>query len=754
MRRLCWFTLGFGLAVAIYLGLQPDTAALWMSAGFLILGLVGLLLGGRKLRRAVIAVLGISVGFVWCFGYQALFLRPLKTVAEEEEAVEMIAEEYARKSTYGYSVVVRIRREDRWYQGVLYFDEEFSPEPGDKLYTRAKLTLAEEKQKDDNFYYSSRGVWLIASARTPIRTEKTEHRRFRYAPVYANHALRESCEAIFPQDAAVLMEALLLGEKSGLSYEQKNDLSVAGIYHAVAVSGMHVSILLGMLLLLCGSRKKLAAAIGLPMIVFFVLMTGAPASAVRAGVMQCLLLLAPLLGRENDMPTSLCAALALLLLENPWSMLNVGLQLSFISTAGIMLFAGPIYRLFAGGKRITNCLRKKTFGSRLVQAMLVAASTSFAATAFSMPLAAWQFEVVSLIAPLTNMLCLWTVTILFSAGMVLCVLGLICAPLMLGPAWLLSWLCRYVLLIVRLFAGIPYAALYFEDFYSIALGVFVYLAVLIFAIRPQIIRHAAVPVSTAAALVICLSLAALDYRLPAFTFTALDVGQGQCLIFHADGKTTVIDCGGTAVESGEIAARYLQSRGEFRVENLVLTHFDADHVNGAEQLLRRERVQRLYIPDFPDSNGLYEAILCAAEARGTEACFVREDIQIPDSGAELTVFAPNPGKNSNETGLCVLASAEKYDILVTGDLPEQAEYRMMSTHTLPDLELLVAGHHGAKTSTSSALLEATLPETVLISVGADNRFGHPAQETTDRILASGAELYRTDQCGTVTIRKK
>lgn len=359
MRRLCWFTPGFALAVAAFLLLHPEGIALWLSAGFLLLGLAGLFFGGKPLRRAAIALVGLSVGFVWCFGYQALFLRPLQTVTDQEEAVEMVAEEYPRKTAYGHSVVVKLRREDRWYKGVLYFDEEFSPEPGDKLYTRAKLTLAEEKQKDDNFYYSSRGVWLIASARTSIRTEKTEHRRFRYAPVYANHALRESCEAIFPQDAAVLMEALLLGEKSGLSYEQKNDLSVAGIYHAVAVSGMHVSILLGMLLLLCGSRKKLAAAIGLPMIVFFVLMTGAPASAVRAGVMQCLLLLAPLLGRENDMPTSLCAALTLLLLENPWSMLNVGLQLSFTSTAGIMLFAGPIYRLFAGGKRITNCLRKK-----------------------------------------------------------------------------------------------------------------------------------------------------------------------------------------------------------------------------------------------------------------------------------------------------------------------------------------------------------------------------------------------------------
>ena len=190
----------------------------------------------------------------------------------------------------------------------------------------------------------------------------------------------------------------------------------------------------------------------------------------------------------------------------------------------------------------------------------------------------------------------------------------------------------------------------------------------------------------------------------------------------------------------------------FRVDRLVLTHFDADHANGVCQLLDRERVDTLCIPDCPDEGRLYDTILNAASEVGTTVQFIDETTVFPLGTASVTVFAPLPGKNSNETGLCVLASAEKYDILITGDLPEMAEYRFLSAYTPGDVDLLVAGHHGAATSTSEALLRQTSPETVLISVGGSNRYGHPAGETLDRLAAFGAEVYRTDECGTITVR--
>ena len=120
------------------------------------------------------------------------------------------------------------------------------------------------------------------------------------------------------------------------------------------------------------------------------------------------------------------------------------------------------------------------------------------------------------------------------------------------------------------------------------------------------------------------------------------------------------------------------------------------------------------------------------------------------SGVRL--FAPVSGKNDNDSGFCCLASVGEYDILITGDLSKMAEYRILARHEMPDIELLVAGHHGAKTSTSEALLELTQPETVLISVGEGNRYGHPAAQTLETIEAYGAEISRTDEQGTIVVR--
>ena len=212
---------------------------------------------------------------------------------------------------------------------------------------------------------------------------------------------------------------------------------------------------------------------------------------------------------------------------------------------------------------------------------------------------------------------------------------------------------------------------------------------------------------------------------------------------------SVIDCGGQEDASGETAARFLLARGVTQVDRLILTHFDADHCNGVRQLLRRVRVKTLYVPDVSPENNLRTKILFAAAQAGAEIRFVTNDLTLPDG---MRMFAPTGSAEESNTGLCVLAAGEKYDILVTGDLSEQAEYRLLSTYALPRAAVLVAGHHGAATSTSEALLRAIRPEAVLISVGADNRFGHPADETLRRIEKAGAAVFRTDLSGTITIR--
>ena len=748
MRRLCLFSGGFAIAAALYLFLLHDAPGVLLAALAAVCALLFLL--RRPLaRRAAVCVLGLLAGLAWCRGYEALFLRPFEALSGKTAVFSAQALAAPQETIYGRSVSARLALDGKSCTAVLYFDEaDGEILPGSRLSGTAKLTTAQEKHARGNDYDLSRGVFLTASCRGPLHTEPGQASIW-LAPAMLAERLRAAIRAAFPSDTAGFIQALLLGDKTELSYEDKNDLAIAGIYHAVAVSGMHISILLGMILLLCGGNHRLAAALGLPAAAFFIVMTGAPASAVRAGVMQALVLCAPLVRRENDPPTTICAALLVLLAQNPWALLNVGLQLSFASTAGIVFFAGGLYRSLSENRLLSRLLRPKNVLSSLLRAMLTALCCTISSMVFALPITALQFGTVSLAAPVVNVLALWMLSIVFCGGLLTALLAL-ALPAAAGVcAWALSWPVRLVLLIVRGAAKLPFAALYLENGYLIAAAVFLYGLALLLALRPRAVRFWQAAAAALLVTACCMGLSCADYALPDASFSMLDVGQGQCLVSRSGKSVSVIDCGGQEDASGETAARFLLARGVTQVDRLILTHFDADHCNGVRQLLRRVRVKTLYVPELSPENGLRTKLLFAAAQAGTEIRFVTDDLTLPDG---IRIFAPTGSAEEPNAGLCVLAACEKYDILMTGDLSEQAEYRLLSTHDLPHAAVLVAGHHGAAASTSEALLRAVKPKAVLISVGADNRFGHPADETLRRIAKAGAAVYRTDLSGTITIR--
>ena len=748
MRRLCLFSGGFAMAAALYLILLHAAPGVLLAALAAVCALL-FLLRRPIAHRTAVCVLGLLAGFAWCRGYEALFLRPFASLSGETAAFSAQALAAPQTSSYGQSVSARLTLDGKSCTAVIYFDEaDGEIRPGSLLSGTAKFTTAQEKHLRGKDYDLSRGVFLTASCRGPLHAEPGRA-SVRLAPAMLAERLRAAIQSAFPSDTASFVQALLLGDKTGLSYADKNDLAIAGIYHAVAVSGMHVSILLGMILLLCGGNHRLAAALGLPAAAFFIVMTGAPASAVRAGVMQALVLCAPLVRRENDPPTTICAALLVLLVQNPWSLLNVGLQLSFASTTGIVFFAGGLYRSLSENRLLAHLLRKKTACSALLRAMLTALCCTISSMVFALPITAIQFGTVSLAAPVVNVMALWMLSIVFCGGMLTALLAL-ALPAAAGVcAWALSWPVRLVLLIVRGAAKLPFAALYLENGYLIAAAVFLYGLALLLSLRPKAVRFWQAAAAAVLVTACCMGLSCADYALPGSSFSMLDVGQGQCLVSRSGESVSVIDCGGQEDASGEQAARFLLARGVTQIDRIILTHFDADHCNGVRQLLRRVRVRTLYVPDLSPESGIRTKILFAAAQAGCEIRFVTDDLTLPDG---MCIFAPTGSADENNAGLCVLAAGEKYDILMTGDLSEQAEYRLLSTHDLPHAAVLIAGHHGAASSTSEALLRAIKPEAVLISVGADNRFGHPADETLCRIRNAGAEVFRTDLSGTITIR--
>lgn len=751
MRRLGRFACGFCVGcAACVLGL-PVFYALILGGGFALAFCLLRSHGSRKLRPAA---LGLCLALLWCAGYKTIWIAPMQSLCREgQRTLTATAEAYPTATRYGKAVLVRVCDDGVTAPAVLYYQQDVEINPGDDISCLAKIRAASPDDLGRDEYYASRGVWLTASCRENLKITQGKP-SLRYFPEYAAKRLKDAVKAVFPAGASGFMTALLTGDKQDLSYRTRNELSLSGIYHVVAVSGMHVSLLSGLVMLLCAGKRRLAAALGLPLVWFFVLLTGANASSVRAGVMQTVLLLAPLMNRETDPPTAFAAALTLLLAQNPWALRNVGLLLSFSSTGGILLFSGPLFRAIAESNAFCHLKDNHPKLSRTLERGVTAFCCSIAASAFSLPICAYYFQLFSLSGFLTNPLLLWLVSLVFSIGLPIAALAVIAPGLMAGPAWVLALPVRLILWAVHEISRLPYGAVTVENSYALVFAVFFYAALWLVCWRPKKIKAVPAILAILGTYGLCMGLSALDYRSPAFCFTALDVGQGQCLVYTAGSQTSVLDCGGEKDKSGELAARYLTANGVFSVERLILTHLDADHCNGASQLLSRVAVRNLYLPAGAgaEENALLDEILLQAERAGTRVNYVTEDLEFETPDGKISILAPLLVQSGNDGGLCVLASQGKYDILVTGDLSTMGEYRLLSTHELREIELLVAGHHGAKTSTSEALLKKTGASTVVISVGQDNSYGHPSRETLSRIEAAGAEIYRTDTMGSIVIR--
>ena len=236
------------------------------------------------------------------------------------------------------------------------------------------------------------------------------------------------------------------------------------------------------------------------------------------------------------------------------------------------------------------------------------------------------------------------------------------------------------------------------------------------------------------------------------SITAVDVGQGQCIVARSAGQTVLIDCGGDEGDkNGEAVARKLLMSGETRVDALILTHFDEDHMCGAKQLMNRLDVAALYVPDVQQGEETRALVLQLAQEEGAQVHFVSLEHSFSFGTGEIRLYPPT-SFNVENASLSALLSFKEYDILITGDMTSQEERKLLSKYDFPDIEVLFAGHHGSKYSTSAELLEATMPETVIICVG-KNDYGHPAQEVLERIAAMGAVVYRTDLHGDITITR-
>jgi len=728
MRKLAIFTAAFACAAAVYVYLLQDVRVLWIAGACLLLSVGGRVL---KLRRVSVAALGIVVGFLWCWGYQQVWLGSAKSLVGTKQTLEVRVESAPRSTKTGMAVQVQLELDGRPISCMLYADDSLqNVQPGDRLNCEADVEESTLSiRTGETLYHRSNGNVLLLFAREARVLE-------RGTPDWAiriRQWLQGRIDVLYSGSANGLLRALMTGDRSGLSFAVQNELAVAGLSHVVAVSGMHVSMLLTMVAFFTGGNPRLTAFFGIPMIVLFAMMTGASPSVCRAAVMQILLLCAPLVHREYDRITTLAAACLILLLENPWAIASVSFQLSFAAVLGLFVLFEPI---------VNGVMRLKKNPGRVLHFLTAQIASTMSATIFTLPLAVLYFGMISVAALVTNLLVLWAVNAVFTLGALSCILG----SLGFVPAWVVTVLSEYILGVCSWIARWPFSAAYPENLPLMIWAVCAYAAVLLLLLSRRRWLSRWLPAVLTAAFVLCILNGHWQFRKDPWRLTALDVGQGQCLVLQIGTYTAVVDCGGSYLhEAGETAARLLHSAGITRIDALILTHYDEDHVNGAAQLLERIAVDSLFLPAAEDESGVRAAL----ELSGRQVFLVESltEITVPDG--KIRLYPPILQENDNNGGVCVLATAGEYDMLITGDMDQFGEMRLLSRRKLPDVELLVAGHHGAADSTSQVLLDAVRPETVVISVGAENAYGHPAEETIARIEAAGAEILRTDQSGTI-----
>lgn len=756
MRKLVYFTLAFVAGTLLCQYLLPPMWRLGpgiVAAAALFLALILRKRGGSKIRWLPLAAAGLLLGLGWFTGYEAIFTAPAKALAGTEDTVTVELLDYAQETDYGAKVTVRVL--DRGIPGkAVYFSgrDLLDREPGNRLTVLAEFDEAVTMGSEESTYYTAQGVFLRLYGDEDTETvEEGRAGSLRYLPQRLARGLREAVSERFSPKAGGLITALLTGEREDMDEQSRTDLEETGLLHITAVSGLHCGFLIGMMGLFLGRRRRLTALIGYPVLLFYVLMVGGTPSVVRACVMTGLFLLAPLLGREGDGPTSLATAALVILLGNPFAVASVSFQLSFASVAGLLLASPRIYRalseLWPAERKWARALRSFVVGT---------VAASLGTLLFTAPLSALYFRYLSLVSPLSNLLVLWAAPFLFGFALVLTPLTAVlpwAAPLLALP----EALARYVLAVSQALARIPGHAVYFTGVPMTAWLVFCYLLLAVCLLsRERRRKYAFAMVLAAVGLLAARSLPGLALGESRLTVVAVDVGQGAATLLHSGEETVLVDCGSlyTPLGPGTLVADTMATYGWDKLDKMVLTHYHEDHAGGLGELLARVSIEELLLPQLSDSDdqgGLQAEVLSLAEAYGVPVTYVEEPYCEAMGEAELTIYPPLTQGDVNEEGLTILCTAGDFDVLITGDMGSSTERLLVETYDLPDIEVLMVGHHGSKYATTEELLEAVTPEVGVISVG-ENNFGHPTAEAMDRMAWQGMTLYRTDLQGNILIQ--
>lgn len=579
---------------------------------------------------------------------------------------------------------------------------------------------------------------------------------------------REVIATSLPEPHASLLMGILLGDSRGMPRELKEDFRETGMTHVIAISGFNIAMIIALLDYLAAPflPRRTGALMIMIFIGLYAMLVGAGASVVRASIMGISYLVGlRLLGRPTLAIAGLFTAAFFMTLANPDTLWDIGFQLSFAATLGLMLYAGRWGRWFAQGAAPALDPQVRGRVNRVVSDLLL---VTLAAQVLTLPLILYHFGRLSLTSLPANILVLPAQGGVMVGGGLTLIAGLI-APGLGQLVGLIAWLfLHYTISVIRILAQIPYASVPLPLTSSGLLATYLAIgAITVLATQArtkseqQPLRIDTRRQKTIVAIgLLLVSLALIgwiigqsDNRLHV---AFLDVGQGDAIFIQTpNGRQLLIDGGRYPSETLDQLGRQLPF-WDRSIDIVMATHPDADHVAGLVDVVERYNVALLITNGAgEDSDSDYAALLAAADERGTDVHIAQkgESIRL-DEGVLIDILhSGDVGKPDSRNNASIVArlSYGALSVLLTGDAEESSEMRMLQEGAPIQSAVLKAGHHGANTSSGAEFLETVAPQIVVISVGRDNSYGHPHPDMLARAAAVGATVLRTDELGTLEL---
>jgi competence protein ComEC len=667
---------------------------------------------------------------------------------------------------------------------------------GQKIYASGKISYFDTARNPGNFdmrsYYRMKGIDMSLNLKESGLIDK----KYKWYTEFF-YSLKLKIRTVYintlSEEEYGVLSTMALGDDSLLNDEIESLYQKAGISHILAISGLHISIV-GMMLYRFLRKKGisyfLSGGVSFSLVFSYALMSGMALSAQRALVMFSVLLLGNCLGEAYDSLSALSFAGIFLLLQNPLQLFTASFQLSFSAVAGAVLVA-PLLKEFLSNREKEKEEKEEkkegifSFIKKRMGDIFDSFTLSLGIQLLTIPITLYYFFELPVYSILINLLILPLVSCLLLAGLVGGFVGLF--SLKLASVILLPdrVILQFYAMVCRFFQKLPCSSLILG---RPALWKFLlyYSLLLFFLLLMQRTKKKEVDIKLnkwkemdgieratkikkvniiyrltrigSLALFLFLSLAILKIRfLAPLEICMIDVGQGDGICIRKEnGTSCFVDGGSTDIKNaGKYRVLpYLKSQRIGKIDWWFVSHTDADHISALEEALEADyQIEHLVLAKGCLEDDILTELLSLAEGK-TEIYCMGKGESLSEGEFEISCIYP-PDENSftdkNDASMVLKLKYGEFDMLFTGDISSITEKEMLEKKVLEKVEVLKVPHHGSKSSSSAEFLEKVGAKTALISAGVDNSYGHPTQETLERLENAGSKVYRTDQDGAIRI---